>query len=1104
VRLQEFLAEFADAITDAVVRAYPPVYDAETRRSCAFDLSRLLRRPLGAQADAIRATALSLQRQRGTIVVGEMGVGKAAPLTAKVLTPTGWTMMGDLRAGDRVVGSNGKPTRVVGVYPQGERPIYRVTFTDAAVVDCDEEHLWYVTTPLRKWRGLPGRLLTLRQIMDQGLAHANGNLQHFIPLVGPVEFDDRGGRPLDPYLLGALLGDGGLTQSTITLTSADEELVRFAREALPDGAVLLPASYCVYRFAGWPALLAGLRELGLFGHRAESKYVPDVYMYAPTSVRLAVLQGLLDTDGGVAGRLGTCVEFTSVSQRLARDVVELVQSLGGVARLTVKPAPAFVHKGGRRTGQPAYRVVLTLPRTVPPFRLHRKLDRYHPGTKYGPSRAIKRVDYVGRQPAQCITVEAEDQLYVTDDYVVTHNTYIAAAAAYLAGCRRVFLICPPHLVRKWRREIERTVPGARVAHVRTIRDLERARDGGGAIQFVVCSREQAKLGYRWRPAVVSRILRGSDGAAVRDDTGALARLYCCPSCFAPISDDDGVPLEWADLEQKKRRCDGCGGALWQADRTGPRRVPLADYVLRRMRGHFDLLIADEIHELKARGSAQGLAGAALAEACPKTLVLTGTLLGGYASNLFQLLYRFGAIRTEFAHGDEARWVARYGYLARITKRDPDARCDDGRQSKRRTYPTRVVEKPGVTPPILFYLIGNTVFLRLRDVARHLPAYDERVLLVPLDEGADPDAPSQARAYRQLATELRSAVQQALRAGSKRLLGTYLQALLTYPDACTREETVLYPRTNAVLAHAPALSDERLYPKEQALVDLVRRERERHRRVLAFATHTNLRDITPRLREVLEHAGCRVAVLKADTVPAERREEWVATRVREGLDVLITNPRLVQTGLDLVDFPSIVWAEVDYSVYVLRQASRRSWRIGQRQPVEVTFLTYAGTLQAEALGLVAAKTRASLMVEGELPEEGLAALEGDGGDVYLALARRLVVVGEGSDSRARSLEALFADACRSDAAAEELLLEGGWEDEGELPPEPPPVLVQSMSVAAGAYNGLPLFTTSVTPPLPVSVPPNGRIVTLAEMAQFVRRRKPRSRRVSEEQLTLFDR
>jgi hypothetical protein len=516
----------------------------------------------------------------------------------------------------------------------------------------------------------------------------------------------------------------------------------------------------------------------------------------------------------------------------------------------------------------------------------------------------------------------------------------------------------------------------------------------------------------------------------------------------------------------------------------------------------DGVLVSNCHELKARGSAQGLAGAALAEACARTLVLTGTLLGGYASNLFHLLYRFGAIKAEFEHGHEAKWVSRYGYLARITKRDPDARFDDGRQSKRRTYPTRVIEKPGVTPPILFHLIGNTVFLRLRDVAKHLPPYEEKVLLVPLDEGADPDEPSQAQCYRKLATDLRAAVQQALRAGSKRLLGTYLQALLAYPDACTREETVLDPKSNEVLAHAPALLDDRLYPKERALVDLARRERERGRRVLAFATHTNLRDVTPRLRAVLEREGLRVAVLKAETVPAERREEWVAARVREGVDVLVTNPRLVQTGLDLVDFPSVAWVEIDYSVYVLRQASRRSWRIGQREPVEVTFLTYEGTLQAEALALVAAKTRASLMVEGELPEEGLAALDGDGGDVYLALARRLAGSEAGVGGRAQSLEALFAEARRSEDEADALLVDGGWEDEVELPREPIPFPVRPAPVAIGPLDDLPLFATDAAAHAPATAPVNGKVVTLKELAQMVRRRRPRPMPVPEGQLALF--
>jgi SNF2 family DNA or RNA helicase len=218
--------------------------------------------------------------------------------------------------------------------------------------------------------------------------------------------------------------------------------------------------------------------------------------------------------------------------------------------------------------------------------------------------------------------------------------------------------------------------------------------------------------------------------------------------------------------------------------------------------------------------------------------------------------------------------------------------------------------------------------------------------------------------------------------------------------------VLDPATGQVIADAPPLPEEILYPKERALVDLVRRERERRRRVLVYITHTESRDISPRLVTILEREGFRVTVLKATTVAADRREEWVAARVREGADVLLCHPRLVQTGLDLIDWPSIVWYETEYSVYVMRQASRRSWRIGQRLPVEVTYLVYEGTLQARALALVAAKMRSSLMVEGELSEEGLAALEGDGEDKVLALARRM---SQQQSDDSQSLEALFVQA-----------------------------------------------------------------------------------------------
>ena len=231
-----------------------------------------------------------------------------------------------------------------------------------------------------------------------------------------------------------------------------------------------------------------------------------------------------------------------------------------------------------------------------------------------------------------------------------------------------------------------------------------------------------------------------------------------------------------------------------------------------------------------------------------------------------------------------------------------------------------------------------------------------------------------------------------------------------------------PETGDVLVQVPPLSEDRLYPKERALIDLVAAERLEGRRVLVYVTHTRTRDITGRMSDILTRHGFRTAVMKTDAVAPDRREAWVADRVSEGIDVLICHPRLVQTGLDLIDFPTLCWFETDYSVYVMRQASRRSWRIGQTQPVRVVFMSYRSTLQADALKLVAKKLQSSLAVEGELPEDGLAAYADDDGDLMLALARRIV---SGEEDEAETVEEVFAAARDAEATSEELLVDEDW-------------------------------------------------------------------------------
>ena len=606
----------------------------------------------------------------------------------------------------------------------------------------------------------------------------------------------------------------------------------------------------------------------------------------------------------------------------------------------------------------------------------------------------------------------------------TGKTFIATAAAHMAGFRRVLVLVPPHLVRKWKREVEETVPGARAAVVTSITDLERLRllEGDGPL-FAVMSRERAKLSYRWQPAVVER-WAAARGRLFRDDaTGEPFRVPCCPDCYAMVLDRDGVPLTERDLSRRRRTCTACGSALWQADNSGPRRYPLADYVKHRMAGFFDLLIGDEIHEFKSRGSAQGIAAGILADVCGRTLSLSGTLMGGYSSTLFHLLYRFSPqIRTEFGRSEEHRWVERYGFVEHTIGKPGDRHDEDGRASRRRRYRKVVRERPGLAPAALFHLIGNSIFLRLSDVASGLPPYTEEVLVSGMDAEPDSTGLSQRSAYDALFETLRSALADALAKGSRRLLAAYLQSLLAFPDGCTRGETVFDPETGDVLAQVPPLSEERLYPKEKALIDMVAAERMAGRRVLVYVTHTGTRDITGRMDDILTRHGFRVAVMKADAVAPDRREAWVADRVAEGIDVLICHPRLVQTGLDLVEFPTIAWYETDYSVYTMRQASRRSWRIGQTLPVRVVFMSYRSTLQAEALKLVAKKLQSSLAVEGELPEDGLAAYGDDGDDLMMALARKIV---GGEEDGAETVEEVFAQAREAESEAEELLVDADW-------------------------------------------------------------------------------
>jgi phosphate starvation-inducible protein PhoH and related proteins len=376
--------------------------------------------------------------ERGTIEVAPLAFmrGRAQPVAERVLTPTGFRPIGELRVGDLVISSDGNPTPVLGVYPQGRKEVYRLTTQDGASSRCCAEHLWHVLTPEDRARGKDGRVLETEEMIGR-LRRAHQHRYELPVLDAPAEFEPRG-VPMDPYALGLLLGDGCLTTSTTpSFSTTDPELAAALEEKL-DRIELRPKgenNYDLRHIDGHRGgvivanpVTAILRELGLAGTRSTTKFVPSEYLLNTPDVRLGVLQGLLDTDGGPVCQQGrSCrIQYTTCSARLRDDVVFLVRSLGGVTYWRCREAEG--RRPGRANGRPvphradAFILDIRLPFYLDPFRLARKRERYERDGAGRPMRFIEEIEPAGEAETVCIQVAAEDSLYVTEDFLVTHNS----------------------------------------------------------------------------------------------------------------------------------------------------------------------------------------------------------------------------------------------------------------------------------------------------------------------------------------------------------------------------------------------------------------------------------------------------------------------------------------------------------------------------------------------------------------------------------------------------------------------------------------------------------------------------------------------------------
>ncbi len=563
--------------------------------------------------------------------------------------------------------------------------------------------------------------------------------------------------------------------------------------------------------------------------------------------------------------------------------------------------------------------------------------------------------------------EGRNHLFLVGE-MGTGKTFISLSSIFLSARPvRVLVVCPGHLVEKWMREARETIPDVEVTNL-SVKNVISVLDGFRVVrqrpwvnEIYVISKERAKLSYGWRQAA---------------NYHRTSKFPHCPRCGKVLQDKNENILTSENLKKKRYFC-GCGEALWQAD-PKLRRFSPSEYIKRYLRNFFDMVILDEIQDFKAGESLQGQAMGMLVGSRTKCLCLTGTLNGGYADDIFYLLYRVeaGLLRSEgFDYRKSRQWLEAYGTIEHEMKID-DNDHHYGRGKKKNVI---VRKRPGVSPLVVGkYLLDRSCFIRLADVIEGLPPYEEKVVMLGMTE-------KQETEYRFFEKKLKHAVKKY----KHKALSSMLQALLSYPDSCVvfEENVPIRDRTGEVLEmiHAP-LIDEKLLPKEEELLNLVREEVSSGRKILCYLTFTGSRDIRPRLKKILEDTGFRVGVLDV-TVEPQKREAWIEKHVGE-MDVLLVNAELVKTGLDLYAFPTVVFFQTSYNIFTLRQAARRSWRIGQTKPVRVYFFCYQGTMQEIAISLIAKKLEVALIVEGDLPE-GLAEYAVDTSSIIEEMGKALI-------------------------------------------------------------------------------------------------------------------
>lgn len=589
------------------------------------------------------------------------------------------------------------------------------------------------------------------------------------------------------------------------------------------------------------------------------------------------------------------------------------------------------------------------------------------------------------------------------------------------------IMCPPHLVHKWEREITESVPNAVCHIVSKIEEVAALKDEINNTSktynlYLIISYGSAKFKYNTMPCAKYSLTK---------------RAYICPSCgqvltkkvkdgkytcYAPMSHEDFKKenkinvtchnyVQIYDSKANTKKTVLCGEKLWrpvlpkekatdwiklgkhgwfhishlqelhdqyeykirslspsendlyhamqktlesiengeEIQLQGLTKFPLAEYIKRTFKNKIECTVFDEVHELSG-DSLQGKAMCDLAKASKNVVGLTGTLINGYADFLFEMLYRL-IPRTMQAKGykynDSNKFLRDYGSTEIV---------------KDRSYMKRLA---GVSPSLFTdFLIDLCSFITLDDVAVGLPDYTEIPVPLELDNDVSLGYQEMQTAFRHIA---------GFRGEYPKTTSSFVRAMVTYPDMPYDQAPIVDPESNQVAYQSQNVTNF-IDNKLEKVLELVTEKVNNGEKVLIYYTWTNITNVKDILKEALEQSGYQVAVLESgSSIKSSDREAWVKKQVEKGIDVLLCNPKLVETGLDLLDFTTIIWYQLNDNVSTMRQASRRSWRLGQQHDIEVYFLYYEDTVQEDMLSLMATKLQAAMTTEGRSNQEGLSAM-----------------------------------------------------------------------------------------------------------------------------------